>query len=321
MKKYPIIIISVLLLGLFGLQLLRQNETNPHPEIDGESEGDSIESAPGAARSSGKEGIKGSQPAQEKEKTTMGSAKTPWEKGDFPERLQIADLDMPLVFEGQVSQVLKQVILADIHLLYSSGVTYEKYDWSGRTDNPVFDFSGQSHVSSETINLRASQVPDIVHKKLGRIVQVNGIASIIVPAELISAYEEAWEARKASPEKYESLGPFIEWLNAAPMDELKNQNPYWLFGYDGVSDAYPERAEEMRKSLLREDLRVGYPSILEFTYVNQEVLEEEGAQGQLPVGVTLADGKYINEQGVPYQQALFLYDGKKWHIAFAPPGS
>jgi hypothetical protein len=60
---------------------------------------------------------------------------------------------------------------------------------------------------------------------------------------------------------------------------------------------------------------------LEFTYVDQGTLIKEKAEGKLPIGVTLAGGYYLNENNIPVQQALFLYDGNKWHIAFAPPGT
>lgn len=324
MKKYSILLIFAVLVGLLGLRFLLQDEVEPRLELQKKTERASTENTRELAQTSTVEENSGDQPPLKSEELMEASTKTLWEKGRFPERLQVVDLDMPLVFEGQVREELKQVILADIHLIYNAGTTYKKYDWSERSDNPVFNFADENYISSATINLRASQVPDIVHKKLGRIVQVDGIDNIVVPAELISAYEEAWKARKSDPIKYESLGSFIDWLNTAPIEELRADNPYWLFGYDGVSDAYPERAAEMRESLLpdqREDLRVAHPSILEFTYVDREVLKQEGAVEQLPVGVTLADGKYVDENGVPYQQALFLYDGEKWHIAFAPPGT
>lgn len=324
MKKFSILLIFAVLALLLGLRFLGEEEVEPRLEPKKETERASTENTRELAQASTAEENGEDQSPLKSEKLREASPKTLWEKRSFPERLQVADLDMPLVFEGQVGEELKQVILADIHMIYNAGTTYKKYDWSGRSDNPVFNFSDESYVSSATINLRASQVPDIVHKKLGRIVHVDGVDNIVVPVELISAYEEAWEARKSDPIKYESLGSFIDWLNTATMEQLRADNPYWLFGYDGVSDAYPERAAEMRESLLpdqRKDLRVGHPSILEFTYVDREVLKQEGAVEQLPVGVTLADGKYVDENEVPYQQALFLYDGDKWHIAFAPPGT
>ncbi|MBC2600754.1 hypothetical protein [Puniceicoccus vermicola] len=324
MKKFSLIISFALFCGLLCLLFLWQNKQEVDAEVHEQTYDASVDGKREMIQAIVAEGDSNDESSQGRVETIEGSTQTPWEKGNLPERLQVADLDIPLVFEGQVTEELKQVILADIHMLYNAGVTYEKYDWSGRPDNPVFDFSGKRYVSSETINLRASQVPNIVHEKLGRMIQVEGIDNIVVSAELISAYQEAWDFRKANPKKYESLVSFIAWVNTAPMEDLKAKNPYWLFGYDGISDAYPERAEELKESLLpkeREDLQVSYPSILEFTYIDSEVLKNEGAEEQLPVGVTLADGKYIDNNGVPYQQALFLYDGEKWHIAFAPAGT
>ncbi len=321
MKKY-FIIITIALIALVLIQFFRCSEPSPIPEIHEKTE---VSSSKGARNTIKAPVVEAKMADQSpKEGLKQSSVQTLWEQGNYPERLQIADLDMPLVFEGAISEELKQVVLADIHMIYNEGVTYSKYDWSGRPDNPAFNLSGRNYVSSETINLKASQVPNIVHRNLSRIIQVNGVDNVVVPEELISAYRKAWEARKAAPEKYESLEPFIDWLNTAPMEELKAKNPFWLFGYDGISDAYPEKAAELRNGLLpktREDLRVSHPSILEFTYLDREALETEGATEQLPVGVTLADGKYVDENEVPYQQALFLYDGEEWHIAFAPAGT
>ena len=147
---------------------------------------------------------------------------------------------------------------------------------------------------------------------------------IVFPKELIADYELAWEERNKDPQKYERFESFIDWLNTASMEELKEDNPYWLYGHDGVSDENPELASKIRTQLLgdeRSNLKFRHPSILEFTYVDQETLKKEKAEGKLPVGVTLADGHYLDENDIPIQQALFLYDGNKWHIAFAPPGT
>jgi hypothetical protein len=325
MKKYSIIIIFALLVGLLGFPFLRQSKATPSPEMHGQVEGVSSNDMQGAVQALVVENEGVDEPMKKEEKLKQASTETLWEKGNFPERLQVADLDMPLLFEGAIDEELKQVILADIHLIYSEGVTYDRYEWRGRADNPTFDFAGSNYTSSETINLKASQVPNIVHEKLSRIIQVNGIDNIVVPKELISAYEKAWEKRKASPEKYESLEIFIDWINTASMEELSAKNPVWLYGYDGISDAHPEKAAELKESFLPKNIRdepfLRHPSILEFTYVDQAVLEKRGAVEELPKGVTVADGKYIDEEGIPKGQALFLYDGKSWHIAFAPAGT
>lgn len=322
MKKYAIIIIFAVLVGLLGLQFLRQNKTEPRPEIHGQVEGVSSKEREEAAQASVVESERVNEPLRKEEESKQTSTATLWEKGNFPERLQVADLDMPLLFEGSISEELKQVILADIHLIYSEGITYKRYDWSERSDNPDFDLFRSNYVSTETINLRGKQVPDIIHGKLSRIVKVSGIDNIVVPEELITAYEEAWASRKADPEKYESFETFIDWLNTASMEELSANNPVWLYGYDGISDAHPEKAAELKESFLPKNIRnepfVSHPSILEFTYIDQEVLEKKGVAGELPVGVTVADGKYIDEEGIPQGQALFLYDGKKWYIVIAP---
>lgn len=325
MKRYFIIIIIVFLLGLLGLQFLRQNEKEPTVEILEQIEDVSAENRQGRAQAPAV-GLTGElEPLSETEKLKATSTKTIWEEGNFPERLQVADLDMPLVFEGQVSNDLKQVILADINLVLGHVNGHEFYELPSKVTYKMPEQT-EAHKANRGLIFNGLRVarPKEYRNNFGRVIEVGGLENVVVSAELISAYEEAWEARKSDPQKYESLGSFIAWLNTAPMEDLKSNNPYWLFGYDGISDAYPERAADLRESLLpkqREDLRVSHPSILEFTYVDSEVLKEEGVEEQLPVGVTLADGKYIDEEGVPYQQALFLYDGEKWHIAFAPAGT
>ena len=161
-------------------------------------------------------------------------------------------------------------------------------------------------------------------ESFGKIAKLNQGDAVVLPKKLIDAYELAWEERTKDPQKYERLESFIDWLNTASMEELISDNPYWLYGYDGVSDDKPELASEIRTQLLgdeRSNLKFRHPSILDFTYVDQEVLLREEAEGKLPVGVTLADGYYLDEGGIPVQQALFLYDGDEWHISFAPPGT
>ena len=333
MKKYSIIIIFALLLGLLSLQFFRQNEAEPglesHQPTEGLPAGDRQDTAP--ALTVGEE-----QPPQQEEEPEQASIKTLWEKGNFPERLQVADIDMPLVFEGQVSEELKQVILADINLVFGQTKSHGFYNVRPERSYEIPGHDEAFTASRGLIfNGRGYGVPGEFYDNFGEVIEFQGEKSVVVPAGLISAYEKAWEARKADPEKYESLESFITWLNTAPMEDLKANNPYWLFGYDGISEASSEEPaevrarrkeiEEVRATLLTArtggPLRVGHPSILEFTYVDQEVLEREKLTEYLPVGVTLADGKDIDENGVPRQQALFLYDGEKWHIAFAPAGT
>lgn len=256
-------------------------------------------------------------------KLTAVSGKTVWEQGGFPERLQVADLDIPLLFEGPISEELKQVILADIRLIYGKGTTFQRYDWSGRPDNPVFEISGDQYLSVETINLRSSQVPNLVHGKLNRLIEIDEIEYIVVPHELIKSYEQAWAARISDSEKYEELEFFLDWVNSASLEALKDDNPFWLLGYDGILDSHPKEVAKMKEELLLtnfEHLRVGHPSLLEFTHVDLAVLESYGSVGELPLGVTLADGKNIGEDGMNYGQMPLLYDGNKWFILFGPGG-
>ena len=58
----------------------------------------------------------------------MQKAKIFWEGQTYPERLKVADIDLPIVFEGEVSEELKQVMLADIHMIYAHMKSYEIYD-------------------------------------------------------------------------------------------------------------------------------------------------------------------------------------------------
>jgi len=324
MKRYFIIIIIVFLLGLLGLQFLRQNEKEPTVEILEQIEDVSAENNQGGAQAPAV-GLTGEhEPLSETEKLKATSTKTMWEEGNFPERLQVADLDMPLVFEGQVSNDLKQVILADINLVLGHVNGHEFYELPSKV---TYKIPGQTeaHKANRGLIFNGLRVarPKEYRNNFGRVIEVGGLENVVVSAELISAYEKAWAARKDDPEKYESFESFINWFNTASVEDLRSNNPVWLYGYDGISDAYPEKAAELKASFLPKQARFGrpvvrHPSILEFTYLNEELLEKKGAAGKFPIGVTIADGKYIDEEGIPKGQALFLYDGKKWYIVIAP---
>ncbi len=259
-----------------------------------------------------------------KEKTEgVQKTKTLWEEQVYPERLKVADIDMPIVFEGEVSEELKQVILCDLHIIYAHNLAHYFYDLH---EEKVFESMGLEarKVISFKGNSIRNTVPKQFRQKFGRVAKSNQGDVIVFPKELITDYKLAWEERNKDPQKYERFESFIDWLNTASMKELKEDDPYWLYGQDGVSVENPELASEIRTQLLGDDrgnLKFRHPSILEFTYIDQETLKKEKAEGKLPVGVTLADGHYLDENDLPVQQALFLYDGNKWHIAFAPPGT
>lgn len=323
MKKPFIVIVLVLLLGCIAWLFLKEFKPEPSQNAGQQQEQQAHEKEEVSPKDLvSARLVEEIEPTLLNEGSSSQSNKTIWEQGGFPKRLQVADIDMPLFFEGLINEELKQVILADLHLIFKHLIAHDYYK-PRNTRSP--DLGGQKFSIKKGIqfNGKGATWPDTLHGEL-MIIDKNGVNNVVLAKEVVEAYEKAWAARKADPQKYESLESFIGWLNTAPMKELKSENPYWLFGYDGISDAHPEKAAELKDTLLprqRKDLRVRHPSILEFTYVDQEVLEKEGAIGQLPVGVTLADGKYIDEEGIPQGQALFLYDGKKWHIAFAPPGT
>lgn len=318
MRKPSRITALVFVLGVLGWLILQKVRLEPNSIDYGQEQGE------GSDRP-----IKSSVPnngtleERPHEKPSSSATKTIWEQGGFPERLQVADVDMPLLFEGSITDELKQVILADLSLILRHLTGHSYYVPRGLRS---FSLGDQELSISKGIQLdgKGATWPDLLHGEL-LILNQGGEDKIAISRKVVKAYEKAWDARKSDPKKYEDLGVFVEWLNTASLGELKIDNPYWLIGYDGVSSSHPEEAAKMKDELLlgnaREDLHVRLPSILEFTYVDQEVLEKEGAVGKMPEGVTLADGKYIAEDGVPYQQALFLYDGEKWHIAFAPSGA
>jgi hypothetical protein len=257
----------------------------------------------------------------ERQTEDIKKIKTLWEKQVYPERLKIADIDMPIAFEGEVSEVLKQVILSDIHMIYGHMKSHKIYELHKKISPEEMELSLTKKLSFEG---QGRHWPKEHRETFGRIARLDQEDTVVLPEKLIDAYRLAWEARNKDPQKYEKFEFFINWLNTASMKELKEDNPYWLYGRDGVSDENPELASEIKHRLLgdeRSNLRFRHPSILEFTYVDQGTLIKEKAEGKLPIGVTLAGGYYLNENNIPVQQALFLYDGNKWHIAFAPPGT
>ncbi|QQL45769.1 hypothetical protein [Sulfuriroseicoccus oceanibius] len=247
--------------------------------------------------------------------------RTLWEKHVYPQRLKVADVDFPVVFEGDVPEELKQVILSDVHMIYGHMESHEIYELHNE-----ISVGGGNIVLTKRLGFRGRgrHWPEKHQGAFGGIAMLDSEDTVVFPKQLTDHYELAWRARNDAPAKYEKLEIFIDWLNSASMEELGADNPYWLYGYDGVSDENPELAAEMRARLLGDDrsvLKFRHPSILEFTYVDQEVLKKDKAEGQLPVGVTLADGFYLDQSNVPVQQALYLYHGGKWYIAFAPPGT
>jgi len=250
---------------------------------------------------------------------------TIWEKGNSTDRLQIADIDMPLLFERPVRGRLKKVVLADIHLIYGGkGLSYQRHDWRGRRpDYPSFTINGENYLSVETLQLNGARAPEVVYENFRHIVKIDGAEYVVIPKELIDAYEKAWKAKNKNPRMYEKLEIFIEWLNAASLAELRENNPFWLLGYDGISSDHPQKAAEIKEMVLpkrREDFLFRHPSILEFTFVDQELLEEEDIVGELPQGVTLAYGYSVEKEGIPFNRSSFIYDGKKWYVLIGPVG-
>ena len=168
-----------------------------------------------------------------------------WEQAEYPERLTVADLDMPLIFEGAVSDELKQVILADLHLVFGHLTTHKTYKLrdSQRESYTYQDVEmwSESHVVFSGGNVYR---PDQYDNVFGSVVQIGNQDHVVVPESLVAAYAKAWERKKANPEIYRKLEEFVDLMGEvwAGTAEAKDLPPT-------VADLFYPRTEEGAKAL------------------------------------------------------------------------
>lgn len=148
-----------------------------------------------------------------------------WEQNRYPEQLQIADIDMPLHFTELVDDEIKQVIIADMHLIFGHATGHSFY-------TPLPQSSENARENEVVTKGRRLQFdgprifhPDEYRNAFGAVATINNQEHILVPDALVTAYRDALSRRLAYPEEYRKLEEFVSmmgevWAGTAKENDL-----------------------------------------------------------------------------------------------------
>lgn len=254
----------------------------------------------------------------EKSGKSMGNSsgiikvKSYWLEKQRPERLQVSDLDMPLVFTGsKISNELKQVILADLDLIYGDWCSYEKYNWSGRASK-AYDVDGKQWKSEDNIDFSGAYAPTLLHENFGWFGEYENQETVFVPEVVIEAYKKAWQLRDENQMIFQELENFIEEVNLASAENPVERLPRELMWTPQQNAPQPSEIKAIVKSFSAVELRG--PSLLD---VSKNVNRE--AEGE-PSFVAKA---YILKNGtnIPQTKVVLVYDEDSWKFVYGALGT
>ena len=230
-----------------------------------------------------------------------------------PELLIVSDLEIPLLFEADVSSELKQFILKDFEVLFEHAQDYDLYDASQITKNElsVVEVNGSSLLVEKRLFLRSSRPPEILHKYLGDVVNQDGVDKLLVPNLVLDAYEEAFALTQKFPMKFEALGDFVRMITNSTEDSPFTLHPKDVFYMPGAPvlarlEQEPELLLEAQKFYSKTtSLRI--PSVLSF----EEIPEEQQKNG---IYLKAKGYSLEGQPAVPSVETGFVYHDGNWKI-------
>lgn len=230
-----------------------------------------------------------------------------------PERIKVGDLDMPLLFGENVSEELKQFILKDINLLYGSLEEYKIYDWKKVNKRHVrnLQINNNEYLTSKRVIYSRAHAPKVLHKNFGDIITDNGIEKILIPNEIVEAYEKAYTFKKKHSREYEELANFVYMITEAdeetpiplhPRDFLYMPGAPILEKIENEPGIVPEAQRFYSKTT-----RLRMPSVLEF-YEAPESLKKYG------INIYTKSYALKSDSNIPSTSLPIVYHDGFWKI-------
>lgn len=237
----------------------------------------------------------------------------------YSEQLKVGDLDLPLLFDESVSEELKQFILKDFSLLYSSA-EYKIYNWEKINKRHVrnLQLNNKEYYTSKRVAFTDASVSNILHEKLGDIITDNGIQKIIIPDEIIQAYEKASRFISQNSREYEELADFVYMMTTANEETPITLHPEEIFYMPGAPvfqmlKKQPELVSQAQKNY-SETTRLRMPSVLEFTDA-PPFFQKKGINLSA-TGYSLKD-----DTNIPSVKIGFVYHEGRWKILGSDGGA
>lgn len=229
-----------------------------------------------------------------------------------PHRFRVADLDMPVIFvESEIDEELKQVILADLHLIYGDWCDYKKYNWDGRIDR-IFNVSGDEYVCEEKINFDGAYAPSILNENFGWLGSYKDIDSIFIPGIIVDAYRVAWQQRKNNIIVYNGLEEFVAQVNSATADSPLKVLPEDIVWTPQQDIPQPLEIPNVVETFSAISLRG--PSLLEIKTIQSE------KDGGIPS--FSAEDYILQEAGnVRLTHQVLVFHQNRWKFAYAQYGT
>ncbi len=231
----------------------------------------------------------------------------------LPETLVVSDLEIPLLFEKNVSGELRQFILRDFEVLFKGAQDYELYDLKKVQEGElsVVEVDGFSLQIEKRLFMLSSRPPELLHKHLGDIVVQGGVDKVLVPELILDAYAQAFNLAGKFPREFEALEDFVRMITDSTEDSPFTLHPKDVFYMPGsLALARLEQEPEMviqAQKFYSQTTRLRMASALSF---------EEVAQEQQKDGIRLKAFGYAlkGQSEVPFVKMGFVYHDSKWKI-------
>jgi len=232
-----------------------------------------------------------------------------WERGKRLERLKVADIDIPIIFERKPENNLAQVILADFDLIFRHLTSYSYF--VPRTLR-TFEIGGQKLSTEKGIQFdgKGSFWPNLLQGEL-MIVKQNNLDNIVISEKITLAYQEAWALRNENPGIYRSLEEFMEIVNHASAEVPIERKPEELFWTPQNDIVHASEIPNIVKTF--SDVRLRTPSIL-------EIVENESRESDDDPIFSARTYILNNGTNIPQTEVILVFHHGTWKFLYAQLG-
>lgn len=151
----------------------------------------------------------------------------PWVPDDASENLTAGGIEVEVAFESEVSSGLQKAILHDFNLIFGHLESHEYLDARGA---PEMLINGVLQQPDRFLKFtgKGRFFPSELTGKIGFL---KG-GKMVVPDDVLKAYEQAWNRKAANEEEYSSLLTAIDQLNGLAGDPVQNPREWFFIGSD-----------------------------------------------------------------------------------------
>lgn len=225
MKKYATIAALVVLILLVALFLRERVDS----EAGKETTSKPVEQN---QRAAGRPGL--GPESRNRERAELNASTTQvrdWLPEEKLSHLSAGGLEAPIAFESEISAELQKAIIHDLNLIFGHLDSHEYLDASGA---PEISINGRPEHPDRFLNFtgKGRYFPNELTGKIGFMTGDK----IVIPANVIEAYAEAWNRKATNEDEYSSLLEAIDRLNGLAGDPIPNPRD-WFFLSSGAQAA------------------------------------------------------------------------------------